>query len=77
MCWNWQKKVNVSEKKPRICSILGKQIDLTLILKTQYFLRTVSILLVDHVVSGLASRFDTYNNCLPWVCSCSFKSSTY
>ena len=53
------KKVNVLENKPRICSRQTNRSNPSSEDTSQYFLRTVSIPLVDHVVSGLATRFDT------------------
>ena len=59
MPWNWQKKVKVCESKPRICSRQTNRSNPPSEDTSQYFLRSISIPLVDHVVSGLASRFDT------------------
>ena len=52
------KKVNVLENKPRICSRQTNRSNPPSEDTSQYFLRTVSIPVVDHFVSGLASRFD-------------------
>ena len=53
------KKVKVCESKPRICSRQTNRSNPPSEDTSQYFLRSISIPLVDHVVSGLASRFDT------------------
>ena len=53
------KEVNVLENKHRICSRQTNRSNPSSEDTSQYFLRTVSIPLVDHVVSGLASRLDT------------------